>query len=154
RFYPPAETENQLPDLLWPVVLMIGWFQGHQAYTFLPHILPKTFSCIAFIAQYRKAKVVFCKVPQTLPVINGSRSDLKSSDITFYCNKGMHFKAKIGFLFGWTSSIICTVLPERTTITCASEFADRKRKTVNYKIAADRYRKGLCQFLPEQFRYL
>ena len=106
-----APTENQLPELLWPVILMIGWFQGHQAYTFLPHILPKTFSCIAFIAQYRKAKVVFCKVPQTLPVINGSRSDLKSSDITFYCNKGMHFKAKIGFLFGWTSSIICTVLP-------------------------------------------
>ena len=91
--------------------------------------------------------MVFRKVPQPLPVINRSRGDFKSSNITFYCNKGMHFEAKIGFLLGWTSSISCAVLPKRTAIACATKFADRKRETVNYKMAADRYRKGQCQFL-------
>lgn len=66
----------------------------------------------------------------------------------------MNLEAKISFFFRRTSSVICPVFTEGTTVTCAPKLADRKGEAVNNKITASWYEKGMRQFLPKQFRYL
>jgi len=91
---------------------------------------------------------------QFVPSSVSQRRNLKCCDISFQCDQGMNLKSKVGFFFGGTFSIICPIFTERTAIACASKLTDRKRKTVNHKIAAVRNRKNKRYLLPEQFRDL
>ncbi len=115
-----------------------------------PKGLPRYILCL----QGLPGQIGFLQDPGDLPGHPLRSGDLKCYDIAFQGDHGMDLEAEIGLFLGRAPSVICPVLTERTAVVGTSEFTDGKRKAVNHKITADRYWKGMDQFLPEQLRHL
>lgn len=88
------------------------------------HVIPKDLSSISFISKDYPAKVVFCKFPESFPVIHRDRVDLKCCDIPFQGNQSMNLETEISLFWGGASSVISPVLTERAAAAVTPFFSN------------------------------